>query len=823
MGKVKRGLRLREGLVSLARFCCRNHRAVILVAGLVTCLCSIFVYRLIHRLETDIAALIPDDYPSVRTLDDIKSRVGGVGSIIVLAESGDADASRRLIEDLAGVLEGPDYARFVNYVDYRLDVEFFRKNALLYMDTEDLEEILFRVEDRIRHEKVKLSPMFIQLDDEGDDEVLDFSDIEAKYGAGDNGSRESFYVSEDSSIVALEAVAAGTVSNIGFTKEMYAAVQKAVEELDPTSYSADMVVEYGGTFKNKIDEYEVILSDIKSTLVYGVIGVVLILTFYFRQPMAVFFVTIPLVMGLFWAFAITYWVIGNLNTMTGFLFVILFGLGIDFGIHMFARYLEDRSAGADVRKSIEMMMVQTGRAIVTAGLTTGVAFYSLMITDFKGFYEFGFIVGTGVLMSLVAMITVLPAFLVLADEEWGLIRKRKVWGHSDDRSAGRFPFAVPVLAGGVILTVYLAFNLSSIRFEYDFTNLRANLPSSVAVKEKISTIPRFTKLSQSPSVALADSRSELNDVVAAVEAKIAAEDPTPTIHTVKTLWSALPRDQDAKLEVIAELQELANSESADLLKGEQQKRLSDLRDMLEVEKLTVDDLPEIVLRKFSTIDGSLAYFAFIYPSVQLRDGRSAIAFADDSSVIETSGKTFYSSSSSVIFADMLRLMLRDSRTAILVTLLVVFLIVFADFKGVRPALLVMMPLFCGATWMCGVMFLTGMKLNFYNMVALPTIIGMGVDNGVHLYHRYDMEGKGSLPHVLRSTGGAMFVSMLTTMVGFLGLVMATHPGLNSIGVLAVIGIIACFVAAVVLLPALLQVLEDRRSGDRSVQYRTAAK
>ena len=125
--------------------------------------------------------------------------------------------------------------------------------------------------------------------------------------------------------------------------------------------------------------------------------------------------------------------------------------------------------------------------------------------------------------------------------------------------------------------------------------------------------------------------------------------------------------------------------------------------------------------------------------------------------------------------------------------------------------------------MCGVMFLTGMKLNFYNMVALPTIIGMGVDNGVHLYHRYDMEGKGSLPHVLRSTGGAMFVSMLTTMVGFLGLVMATHPGLNSIGVLAVIGIIACFVAAVVLLPALLQVLEDRRSGDRSVQYRTAAK
>lgn len=580
----------------------------------------------------------------------------------------------------------------------------------------------------------------------------------------------------------------------------------------PRSYSSDMVVEFGGTFKNKIDEYEVILHDIKSTLVYGVIGVVLILTFYFRQPLAVFFVSVPLVMGLFWAFAVTYWVIGNLNTMTGFLFVILFGLGIDFGIHMFARYLEERTAGVDVESSIEMMMEQTGRAIATAGLTTSVAFYSLVITDFKGFYEFGFIVGTGIVMSFVSMTTVLPACIALADREFGLIRLRRVWGHSEGRSEGRFPFALPVLVVGAALTLYLGMNLHKIQFEYDFTNLRSNLPASVAVKEKISLIPRFTKLSQSPSVVLADTREELIEIVHTIEAKIASDDPTPTIHTVKTLWSALPQDQKAKLAIIDELRELVNGESADLLKGEQKEKVDDLRDLLDVGEVTLDDLPEIILRKFSTIDGSRANFAFIYPSVQLRDGRNAMAFSDDSAIIQTpSGKAFYSSSSSIIFADMLRLMLRDSRTAILITLAVVFLIVLVDFRGLRSALLVMMPLMCGAVWMCGIMFLTGMKLNFYNMIALPTIIGMGIDNGVHLYHRYKSEGRGSLPRVLRSTGGAMFASMLTTMVGFFGLMMATHPGLNSIGLLAVIGIGACFVTAVVLLPALLQVIEDQQS------------
>ena len=94
------------------------------------------------------------------------------------------------------------------------------------------------------------------------------------------------------------------------------------------------------------------------------------------------------------------------------------------------------------------------------------------------------------------------------------------------------------------------------------------------------------------------------------------------------------------------------------------------------------------------------------------------------------------------------------------------------------------------------------------MIALPTIIGMGIDNGVHLYHRYHEEGPGSLPLVLKSTGGAMLTSMLTTMVGFFGLMTATHPGLNSIGSLALIGLLTCFITAVVVLPALIEFLDS---------------
>ena len=796
------------GLRFLAGFAYRHYKIILVVSILLTAFCSIFVYKLGRKLETDLVALIPENYQSVQTLNEIKQRVGGVGSLVVLVQSPDFEANRRFAEDLAHELQDEKYETYINFVDYKRDAEFYRKNALLFMETDDLDEILARIDDYIVQEKLKLSPLYIALDD--GEATLDFSDIEAKYRTAENGD-ETYYTNPDRTILALEAMAAGTVSNIGFAKDMQRVIQQAVKKVNPRAYHPQMLIEYGGPFKNKIDEYDTILSDVRSTLIFGIAGIVALLTFYFRQPLAAFFVAVPLAMGLIWAFAITYWVIGNLNTMTAFLFVILFGLGIDFGIHMFARYLEVRMDKTDVRTSIETMLSQTGQAILTAAITTSIAFFSLTLTDFRGFSEFGFIVGTGIVMSLVSMTTVLPAVLVLADQRFMWIRMRHVWGHNWGGVRGHFPYPKLVIAGALLLTIYLGIHLRDIDFEYDFTNLRSNLPASVKVKQKMTMIPKYGSESQSYGIVLADSKAELDEIVAVLEKKIAEDDPTPTIDKVKTLWTEL-RDQDEKLDIIGEIRALADGEGAKLIRGEQKAKLDSLRDLLDVKRLSVEDLPENLLRKFETIDGSQAYFAQILPSVQLRDGKNAIAFAEDSHEIQTeSGKVFYSSSSNIIFADMLRLMLRDSPRAISLTVIVVFLIVLTDFRSLRSALLVIFPLACGTVWMCGSLYLQDLKLNFYNMVALPTIIGMGIDNGVHLYHRYREVGPGSMPVVLRSTGGAMFISMLTTMIGFFGLMMATHPGLNSIGRLALIGLLTCFVTAVLVLPAILEVLEGHNA------------
>jgi len=123
----------------------------------------------------------------------------------------------------------------------------------------------------------------------------------------------------------------------------------------------------------------------------------------------------------------------------------------------------------------------------------------------------------------------------------------------------------------------------------------------------------------------------------------------------------------------------------------------------------------------------------------------------------------------------------------------------------------LLPLIVGVLWMLLLMEIFGLSLNFYNLIVLPAVLGIGNDAGVHLVHRYREEGRGSMWHVVRSTGEHVTMGSLTTMVGFAGLILSFHPGLNTIGYLAVAGIGATLVAALVFLPALMQWLEDRDS------------
>ena len=776
----------------------RHYRPIIVVAVLAALVGGYFSSKL--TLQSDLDELLPESFTSVQALNRMKEEVGGVGRLRVVFETANFAAVERLVRDLEPrLLESP----LIKYVDYENDVAFYRKNALLFLDTFALDSLHDAIQGAIDAQKQRLNPLMVDDlfgDDTADDELAKW---ETQY---QDQEPKPYYTNSDSTVLVVQIFPYEGNSSISAIRAMLDDVRQIIGSVDWEQYDTDIKVYYGGNFKNRLDEYEVVLKDILGTALYGVTGVFLLIVLYFRRLLGAILVSVSLLFSLAWTFGVTYLVIGELNTITGFLFVILFGLGIDYGIHAFARYVKSRQAGLDSKEAIHKMVCQTGAAIGTTAVTTAAAFFSLMLMDFKGFAHLGFIAGVGVLFAFVGMVVVLPTLIILA-ETVGLLRIEPLaHAKTSTREKHRFRYARQILLIVLPLAALGAYWLAQVEFEYDFTNLRAITEERRLVSEKAAGV--FTR-SESPAVIMGESREDVEEIVAAVRLQMRQD---TTVRSVRSIFSLVPDGQDQRLERIRAIRTLVEGQAAQVLTGDDKRRLEKLRTYLQVdEPFTWEEFPQDDKRQFIDKKGEIGNFVFVYTGVPLRDGRNAIAFRDAIGTITTaSGKVFHAASSNIISAELLVLMVREGKLTVVLAFTVVFLLVFADFRSLKATLLVLTPLAIGFFLIGGVMHVVGMKLNFFNVVVLPTIIGIGVDNGVHIYHRYLEEGPGSLRLVLRRTGLAIAMTTSTTIVGYSGLILARHPGLNSIGLLAVIGISATFVAAVVVLPALLQVLEEKR-------------
>ncbi len=795
----------------------RHFKAILAVSVLATALGWHFTSKI--GLDSDLAALLPDSFQSVQALRAMENEVaGGTSSLRVALKSQDFDAMVRLADDLAEALAASEY---IGSIDYQNDVEFYEKNALLFLDTLSLDSLYWAIQDAIDAEKQALNPFMVDdlfgpppSEETGDSDEL--SRWEAEY---EDQLPSRFYLNPDSTVLVLSTLPAQSGANLSYSRRMVQDVRRIVEEIDPTSYASDMEIFYGSNIKNRIDEFEAIQSDIIGTAGYGVGGVFLMLIVVFRGLVIPIIISVTLASSLMWTFGVTYLLIGQLNTITGFLFVVLFGMGVDYGIHAMARYVESRQAGLDPEGALDRMVCKTGAALGTTAFTTSAAFFSLMFLDFKGFSELGLITGIGMIFAFLAMVVTLPAFVVLF-EKVGWLKVKEVPGKTLTSEKRPFPFAMGSIAAGGVLVLVSLFFFTKVGFLYDFTDLRIITNEREQYSQETTGV--FTR-SESPAIVLAGSRAEVAEIVARVEEIIRTDTVSPTVASVSSVLEAVPSNQDRRLEMIREIRELVEEEAVGVLEGEDARRVERLQEFLAVDApFGWDDFPEKDKQRFMSQSGEPGNFVLIYPSVALRDGRNAILFKEDIGTIVTdSGKEFHAGSNNLIVADMLEMISKEGPIAVALAVGVVFLIILANFRSVSAALFVLTPLLVGLAWMGGAMHFFGMQLNFFNVVVFPSLVGIGVDDGIHIYHRYREEGPGSLPFVVRRTGAAVMLTTVTTMIGYSGLVMAHHPGLQSIGLLAQIGLFTTFLSAVWVLPALLEVFGPHAAVETDVSLAEA--
>ena len=565
-----------------------------------------------------------------------------------------------------------------------------------------------------------------------------------------------------------------------------------------------------------------------------------------------------LLTGLIFTAAFAALAVGELNLISVAFAVLYLGLGVDFAIHYCLRYREGRASGEDNGTALRNASVKVGGALFLCAASTATGFFAFIPTAYTGVAELGLISGVGMFISLAVTLTVLPALL-------GLFPLR-VGEDGPARAAGagavsrvavvlaRLPTAHPgkIIGGLFVLAACSATLLTQARFDHNTLNLQDQDNESVATfrrlladpevapwtgvfiaadgseadrhreafarleeVERVLWLPDFIPARQDEKLAVIDEMAlllgdlpeamELTDIGVAERAaaltrfREALGRSRLTDPVIRGLHDKLARlEQSLPAAPEGGAQTLARLEQSLLasLPG----RLQALQASLQARPIAPESLPESLKRRWLSAEGR--HRLEIYPKADMQDNQALRAFV----------QALQSVSGRVIGSPVINLEASDAVAAafgqaFLGAFVVITLMLLLLFRRKRDAPLALLPLLTAALLTGGASVLAGIPLNFANVIALPLLLGMGVDSAIHIIHRHRAESPAGRPLLATSAARGVLVSSLTTMGGIGNLAFSPHDGTASLGALLTIGIGATMVCALLLLPALLTLLE----------------
>jgi hopanoid biosynthesis associated RND transporter like protein HpnN len=550
-----------------------------------------------------------------------------------------------------------------------------------------------------------------------------------------------------------------------------------------------------------------------------------------------------LLLGMAWSFGYVTLAIGHLNILSVSFTVTLIGIGIDYGIHYISRYMELRNKRMDCGSAL----IETSRSIspaITAGaVTTAVAFFCAGFTNFTGVAELGIIAGGGLLLCAVSQLVVLPATVYLVDRTpWAHVMPNPLPVHKWIEPLMRTPRLM--FLATAIGTCLVACGLGRLWYDNNLLNMQAHGLESVELERKLLA---ETRQSVWYALSIADSREELLErkarflelpsverteeivsmlpvgdevkqpIIAGMGSMLASLPERPPLIPVdrpESLGRVLSQLQDTlvrshrsprtvrNLELIRDrLRRLAVSDCYRALSGFQQQmagdmlsRLHALRTMANPEPPKLADLPPSLVHRFVGQHGR--HLLKIYGKGNIWDMQALASFVHDVRTVDArvTGNPLQAHEASLE-------MKQSYEQAALCALVVIAVVLIFDLRSIRYAFLAALPLGLGMLQMFGLLGLLDIPLNPANLIALPLILGIGVDYGVHIIHDYrEQTGRYRMSP---STAVAVMVDSLTTVVGFGSLMVASHQGLQSLGRVLSIGVSCCLFTSMIMLPALL--------------------
>ena len=620
-----------------------------------------------------------------------------------------------------------------------------------------------------------------------------------------------------------------------------------------------------GPMALEADEMGSAMGDITLATWLSLAGQMLLLILFLRSLKRPLLEGLVLIVSLCWTFALATLVVGHLNLLSIVFAPLMLGITIDFGVHWFCRLEEEQVfQGKTNGNAMTCTMHRAAPAIVYAALAAAASFVPLALTGFKGLAELGLIITIGVLLTLVATITLLPS-LVLVTERYNYQEPvpnctgtPRPFLHLRWRKPGL------VVGLGLILTALGSISLLHVKFDLNPLHLQNQKTESVVWEMKLLKDSRYS------TAFGALTTKSLEDL----KAKTAALKKLPTVSHVESILSFFPERPEAKREQLAEMalifqtvsfpatlgrssnpQELAQvlgsihfklaralesdsnlpraKEATDLLAGIipalksagpqtmanlevfENKFFHDLKDKWDffrdgihspLPRLT--DLPAEVRDRFISPQGT--FLLRVFSSEDIWDPVPLGKFVEDLQRVDpdVSGDPV-----------LLYFFTTAFRNACLwaagIALLVITLMLWGVFRSLKLTLLALLPLFVGTGWTLNLMWLLDIPFNQANVLFLPLILGEGIEFGIIILVRWQMEKSAREITLPASTAKGVLLAALTTTVGFGSLMVSGHQGTFSLGLLATVGSLSVLLASLSVLPAFLRLVEKHATAPRT--------
>jgi predicted RND superfamily exporter protein len=764
--------------------------------------------------DSSYEALLPAEAPEVVNADEVREATGGTRQLVLAIGGDDPQTRLEFGRRLEVELRGMDRVRCV---DLEFPVDFFEDRGLWLMDLDTLDRLIPALEEAVHVAKVQANPLALHLDEKAEkeeleaawqkvDDVIDKDEREVPF--------EGVLESDDGKYTFLLVVPSIKFSNVAAGGELLDEIRAKIDALDPEA--AGVEVRFAGNLKVIEEQHHTMRRDLRNASILALLCGVLLVAGFTRRPLAPLIVGCSLVAGVVWTFAFARIAIGHVNIITGFLVAVLIGLGIDFGIHLYVRYRQERARIGEAGPEAVIAAVNgTLPPALTSALTTAGTFLSFSIADFRGFSEFGLIAGVGVLLTLASSFLILPPIVILLDRLF-----RRLRSGTGPRPQKTLRFAIRAPAAGVFAVAFLALagfgaaSLTDIPFRNNFKLLRGASEAT----EFFEYVDENLGAGFNPAVILTRSVDDARRTAVIIDETINDRqgDERSRIGKSVSISDFLPRHVGEYRKRVERLRQILldpKLDDAAAKEGDRADQLRDARRMVQTDPWKLADLPPQIHRRFISLEGD-EYLVFVWPRQRNDADYQAVAWESELDALaqrlDAAGIAHRMADETLIMAWIHRMIREDGVPLLAVAGIVVLFFLALDFRDPRRVALVFFPLATGMLAFAGAIRALGMELNMFNMVVLPSVVGIGIDNAVHIFHRYDAEGRGSVPLVIRNTGAAALLASLTTGVGFGSALISHHVGLGTLGLLAVVGIGVTFVADVLFFPCVLTLIERVR-------------